>query len=465
MSCKKHIARVFAVLFSLVSENSFSQPILNYHELANGNVRTFREKKIQSLTLLKADHPVKTIKYDSLKNTLTILNREQDTLYTMYYNSCDSLYSVSKSDRSFYIHYPFAATDIAFKEMKYGDAITDTLERISIPYPENSGIKQKENYVFSKASNDTLAQLLTTTVLNKNDDQWSYQLTTKKGYTHKKYFNGINVSQSLNGAMTIYDSVISGGHAGIIQYQHQCVLDSVFTKIIKDTTHETLTVAGRKIYEKTLLGTRSLNEVYFVNNADTLKKVSHRYYPTPGGELLLWQTTETNFIDNKTKKIYPNRKTYNLRNGVLIKRKKGPRLNLRHCGGFTLIATHILENFWMPSSSILFPVNTPLFDEGRMVLLLDYYKQLPEGEFDIQNWNFAYSWDSASKYDRAIDVSGKKLLLPPYSNSSSLQSDGLKLEIETAKGVFYQSLTHHETVYDPIPFYLIYFETKRTNKR
>ncbi|MGC4235793.1 MAG: hypothetical protein QM594_22655 [Niabella sp.] len=465
MFCKKHIARIFAVLFSLVSANGFSQPILNYHELADGNVRTFREKKIQSLTLLEADRPVKTIKYDSLKNTLMILNGKQDTLYTMYYNSCDFLYKVSKSNRYFYIHYPSSATDIPFKEMKYGGAITDTLERISNPYPENPDIKQKENYVFSKASKDTLEQLLITTVLNRNDDQWSYQLTKKKGYTDKKYYNGINVSRSLNGSMITYDSVVPGGHAGNIRYQHQYILDSVFTKIIKDTTYESLTVAGKKIYEKTLLGTRSLNEVHFVNNSDTLKKVSYRYYPTTGEKPVLWQKTETNFINNKTKKIYPNRKAYNLRNGVLIKRKKDHPPNLQLCAGVTFIVTHILENFWLPSSSILFPVNTHFFDKGRMVLLLDHYKQLPEDEFDIQSWDFAYSRDSASKYDRVIDVPGKKLLLPPYSNSSSLQFDSLKLEIETAKGVFYQPINSSDVERKSISFYLIYFKTQHTKRK
>ncbi|GAB3424084.1 hypothetical protein [Niabella aquatica] len=463
MFYKKHIAPVLAVLFFLISKDNFSQSILDYRELANSNIRTFREKGIQSLTLLKANCPIKTVKYNPSKNALIILNREQDTLYTMYYNSCDSLYKISEGNRFFYIKYLSLTDSIPFKEIKFTGDITDTLKRISFPYPERPGIKQKEYYIFSKTSKDTLDQLLTTTVLNKKDTQWSYQFTKRQGYTDKKYFNGITVSQRMNSNTTLYDSIVPISRTGRIQYQYRFVSDSVFTSIIKDTTYESLTVSGKKIYEKTLTGNRILDEVYFLNNTDILKKVSNIYYPTSEGKPVLWQKIETDIVANRTKKTYPNRKDYKLAKGIL-KRKKNRPMNLLYCGGAQIIATYTHENFWLSSSSILFPDNTRFFDEVKMIILSDYYKQLPQDEIDIQNWNFVYSRDSTSTYNQGIDVPGKRLSFSPLTYSKSLRSGNLSVEIETSKGIFYQPLNYSDIEYEPIPFSLIYFTINSTKR-
>ncbi len=436
---------VLILSLTALIKSSVAQSSVNWDDIISGTPSVFRKYNVCSLTVFKNDVVLKTVSFDKKDNAITFLNASRDTLYRLEYDGKDRIHKVTRTQRELTIRY--WENDTIVKSLTMAttkNPSVDTVQITSFPYRKQSDIVQNEWYVTSKISSDTLSKskIINGYIINPIDSTLNYVWEVNNEKEIKKYPNQDwkTATTTCYGNYYSYDSTVPFNDAGKRKYYHYRSLvypDSTIQTIIKDTTYSLKIINGKLVYKKLSFRNKDIIEVFYNEDSTIGQKILYKYYPTKRGDSVLWKKITINAVGKKLKTEYPNKSRYKKRKGILIVKKRQPKVILQNCADVTLAFQELDDKMWLISTSLFFDYDVEGNADRNYNLNLDVFQKLylnnifkDEYQLYYAPCLFVYGNKDSLNNSHGVDFKMKKITVPPKESIFVLNSNKNKYQIK-----------------------------------
>lgn len=309
-----------------------SQQKMNWECILYGDFASLKMYKIKTLKLKKHNKILRSVEIDPEK--LDIITK--DSLKTNYFrfdseNKLISLKTIkNKNLEEFELKYKNGY--VKWFSQYNEDNNVKRYRRFSNTSFLNKIYDELENYHIDKNKNDTISIFRVNYFFNEKNPELSYEESYQTGNLWiKKYFNKVEVSHQKFTDYNVIDSTLYINDKKV-SYHFENSKDFELIKIEKDSIYTSIKEFGKITSTKVEFLGKTFKEVFYNENEIIKEKNLYTIYKNSYGENIIWEIRKFNSKNKLINKIYPNKNTYKLKNGVLIYRKNQKNVNTNDYG-------------------------------------------------------------------------------------------------------------------------------------
>lgn len=430
---KRLVLFFFLIFISKVD----AQQKINWAEVLYGNAKDLEVNKIKSLKLKKGGRVIRLVQVIS-KNSILVKDSLTEDLFE--FDDESRLISVTsikaKQNEKFRLN--FKGNFINKISRLVNDNGIRVYNQFSKVNFNNRFYEEKETYRFDTNKNDSLNVFRIKYFFNEQNPELSYEETYDNGRIwSKKYFNNTEVRKEKFENYDKVDSTLTKD-SKLTKYHFENYKNHQIIRIERDSVLTIEKKNGRKVSEKLEYAGLSFRQIFYDENEIVREKIIYQNYKNSFNEWIVWEERKYDGNGKLISRIFPNRKQYKLKNGVLVFRKNVFRVRtIDYISGrdtYKYLLTYYIKSY---SPSVLFTQKLAnSFNDSFDIYAIDEDEEIIYNYLDFTDDAKVITSNSTSK-DIYYELRSTSRSIRRKERYILRYFDGTEVEAETISGKKY----------------------------